>query len=166
MLVPKLLEICQISVRNLSENSQLQNSVRYLSELCQMTVRNQSVANICQNSIRKDLEIRQKCVRFYKCVRKLSVIYLENCLKSVRNITSDTFLTHLSSFVGYVNDNLAPSCSDKIRAKILDLGYGGARRALHNLSAKSARILSAAITRTILPPAGARCPVTTLNWLG
>ena len=74
MLVPKLLEICQISVRNLSENSQLQNSVRYLSELCQMTVRNQSVANICQNSIRKDLEIHQKCVRFYKCVRKLSVL--------------------------------------------------------------------------------------------
>ena len=39
-----------------------------------------------------------------------------------------------------------PSSSDKIRAKILDLGYGGARRALHNLSPKSARILSAAIT--------------------
>ena len=36
--------------------------------------------------------------------------------------------------------------SDKIRAKILDLGYGGARRALYNLSPKSARILSAAIT--------------------
>ena len=99
MLVPKLLEICHISVRILSENSQLQNSVRYLSELCQINVRNQSVVNICQNSIRKDLEIRQKCVRFYKCVRKLSVLYLENCLKCVRNITFDTFLTHLSSFV-------------------------------------------------------------------
>ena len=53
-------------------------------------------------------------------------------------------------------DNLAPFSSDKIRAKILDLGYGGARRALHNLSPKSARILSAAITRTTLPPAGVR----------
>ena len=58
------------------------------------------------------------------------------------------------------DDNLTPFSSDKIRAKILDLGYGGARRALHNLSPKSARILSAAITRTILLPAGARRPVT------
>ena len=46
--------------------------------------------------------------------------------------------------------------ADKIRAKILDLGYVGARRALHNLCPKSARILSAAITRTILLPAGVR----------
>ena len=38
------------------------------------------------------------------------------------------------------DDDLAPFSSDKIRAKILDLGYGGARRALHNLSPKSARI--------------------------
>ena len=52
------------------------------------------------------------------------------------------------------DDNLAPFSSDKIRAKTLDLGYGGARRALHNLSPKSARILSAAITRTTLPPQG------------
>ena len=51
-------------------------------------------------------------------------------------------------------DMFQPLRSDKIRAKILDLGYGGARRALHNLCPKSARILSAAITRTILPPAG------------
>ena len=43
-------------------------------------------------------------------------------------------------------DDSAPFSSDKIRAKILDLGYGGARRALHNLCPKSARILSAAIT--------------------
>ena len=43
-------------------------------------------------------------------------------------------------------DESAPFSSDKIRAKILDLGYGGARRALHNLCPKSARILSAAIT--------------------
>ena len=56
------------------------------------------------------------------------------------------------------DDNLAPFSSDKIRAKILDLGYGGACRALHNLSPKSARILSAAITRTILLPAGVRIP--------
>ena len=44
------------------------------------------------------------------------------------------------------DDNLAPISSDKIRAKIFDLGYGGAHRALYNLSPKSARILSAAIT--------------------
>ena len=44
------------------------------------------------------------------------------------------------------SDDLTPFSSDKIRAKILDLGYGGARRALYNLSPKSARILSAAIT--------------------
>ena len=54
------------------------------------------------------------------------------------------------------DDNFAPLSSDKIRAKILDLGYGGARRALHNLSPKSARIFSAAITRTTLLPAGVR----------
>ena len=46
--------------------------------------------------------------------------------------------------------------SDKIRAKILDLGYGGARRALYNLSAKSARILSAAITNDDPAPEGVR----------
>ena len=39
-----------------------------------------------------------------------------------------------------------PIGSDKIRAKILDLGYGGAHRALYNLSQKSARILSVADT--------------------
>ena len=37
------------------------------------------------------------------------------------------------------DDNLTPFSSDKIRAKILDLGYGGAHRALHNLCPKSAR---------------------------
>ena len=67
--------------------------------MCQNSVRKLSDVNICQKSIRKDLEMHQKCVRFYKCVRKLSVLYLENCLKSVRNITFDTFLTHLLSFV-------------------------------------------------------------------
>ena len=56
------------------------------------------------------------------------------------------------------DDNLALFSSDKIRAKILDIGYGGARRALHNLCSKSARILSAAITRTTLLPAGVRMP--------
>ena len=53
-------------------------------------------------------------------------------------------------------DKLPPFSSDKILAKILDLGYGGARRALHNLSPKSARILSAAITRTTGLPAGVK----------
>ena len=54
------------------------------------------------------------------------------------------------------DDDLAPFSSDKIRAKILDLGYGGARRALHNVSPKSARILSAAVTDIALLPAGVR----------
>ena len=54
--------------------------------------------------------------------------------------------------------------SDKIRANILDLGYGGARRALYNLSAKSARILSAAITNDDLaPPQGLGRPDTPLS---
>ena len=51
-----------------------------------------------------------------------------------------------------VDDTFHTLSSDKIWAKILDLGYGGARRALYNLCPKSARILSAAITRTIVLP--------------
>ena len=50
------------------------------------------------------------------------------------------------------DDNSTPFSSDKIRAKIVDLGYGGARRALHNLSPQSARILSAAITYSLARP--------------
>ena len=99
MLVPKLLEIFHISVRILSENCQIKKCVRNQWSMCQTSIKKLSGANICQNSIREDLENHQKCVRFYKCVRKLSVLYLENCLKCVRNITFDTFLTHLSSFV-------------------------------------------------------------------
>ena len=57
---------------------------------------------------------------------------------------------------------LHPVRSDKIRARILDLGSGAARRALQNLCPKSARILSAAITRTILLPAGVRQLVTNI----
>ena len=79
-----LSDICQKSVRKLSVTKMCQNSVRKLSD-----------ANICQNSIRIYLETHQKCVVFYTCVRKLSVLNLENCLKSVRIITFDTFLTHL-----------------------------------------------------------------------
>ena len=44
------------------------------------------------------------------------------------------------------SDDLTPLKSDKIRAKTFDLGYGGARRALYNLSPKSVRFLSVAIT--------------------
>ena len=54
------------------------------------------------------------------------------------------------------NEHPASFSSGKIQAKIFDLGYGGARRSLLVLSPKSARILSAAITRTILLPAGVR----------
>ena len=83
MLVPKLSENSHISVRNLSENCQLQKTVRKLSEMCQISVRKLSDANMCQNSIRKDLEMHQKCVSFYKCVRKRSEFYLENSQISV-----------------------------------------------------------------------------------
>ena len=48
----------------------------------------------------------------------------------------------------------APFSSDKIRAKILDLGYGGARRALHNLCPKSARILSGNHSHDLAPRRG------------
>ena len=61
---PKSFKNSQISVRNLSENCQLQKSVRNQSEMCQNSVRKLSDANICQNCIRKDLEMYQKCVRF------------------------------------------------------------------------------------------------------
>ena len=81
--------------RNLSENCQLQKCFRKWSLICQNSARKLSDANICQNFIRKDLEMHQKCVRFYNYVRKLSVFYSENCFKSVRNFTFDTFLIHL-----------------------------------------------------------------------
>ena len=81
----------QKTVRYLSENCQIEKSNRNQSEMCQISVIKLSDVNICQNSLRKDLEMDQKCVRFYKCVRKLSMLYSENCLKSVRNITFDTF---------------------------------------------------------------------------
>ena len=68
-----------------------------------------------------------------------------------------------STLINSTYDELAPFSSDKIRAKILDLGYGGARRALYNLSPKSARIFPAAITRTTLLPAGVRGLGTTFT---
>ena len=89
MLVPKVPKNSQISVRILSENCQLQKTVRTESEMCQISVRKLSDANICQKSIRKDLEMHQRCVRFYKCVRRLSLIYFKKSQNSVRNILSD-----------------------------------------------------------------------------
>ena len=61
-------------------------------------------------------------------------------------------------------DESAPFSSDKIRAKILDLGYGGAR---HEPSITYVQNLRGFYQRqsqlgpTILLPAGARRPVTT-----
>ena len=52
-------------------------------------------------------------------------------------------------------DESAPFSSDKIRAKILDLGYGGARHERQS-QLTGGRMLDP----TILPPAGARQPVT------
>ena len=79
----------------------------------------------------------------------------ESAKTIIRNLLNCNLL-FLNLLKHHSFDELAPFSSDKIQAKILDLGYGGARRALHNLNPKSARILSAAITRTILLPAGVR----------
>ena len=49
----------------MSENCQLQKTVRTESEMHPISVRKLSDANICQKSIRKDLEKHKKCVRFY-----------------------------------------------------------------------------------------------------
>ena len=62
-------------------------------------------------------------------------LYLSSSIVSLASNASDGQMTLFHPF-----------SSDKIRAKILDLGYGGARRALHNLCPNSARISSAAIT--------------------
>ena len=57
----------------------------------------------------------------------------------------------------YHLDNMHPVSSNKVRAKILDLGYGSAHRAaLCNLSPKSVRILSAAFTNDHSAPPGVR----------
>ena len=72
------------------------------------------------------------------------------------NIFNDMYNIELSLVIYHQGKEvektiMALLSSDKIRAKILDL------RALHNnLCPKSARILSAAITHTILLPAGVR----------
>ena len=81
---------------------------------------------------------------------------LESAKTAFRNLINHS-LINWNLLKRHPFDELAPFSSDKIRAKILDLGYGGAGRALHNLSPKSARILSAAITRTTVrigPPQG------------
>ena len=68
--------------------------------------------------------------------------------------------------------NSAPFSSDKIRAKILDLGYGGARHEpsityVQNLRGfyqrQSQLIGGRMLDLTILPPAGARQPVTKIR---
>ena len=75
----KQSDICQISVR-------------YLSEFYQKTVRCKYVSEIYQKKI-------WKCIRnvslmiFNICVRKQSMIYLENSQNSVSNIRYDRFLT-------------------------------------------------------------------------
>ena len=74
--------------------------------------------------------------------------------------TSVTPVTPVIPVTPVTKDEFHHMRSDKIRARILDLGSGAARRALQNLRPKSARILSAAITRTILLPAGVRGLVT------
>ena len=69
-------------------------------------------------------------------------------------------------------DESAPFSSDKIRAKILDLGYGGARHEpsityVQNLRGfyqrQSQLIGGRVLATTILPPAGARQPVTEIR---
>ena len=83
-----LSEICQknVSYKNVSENSH--KCVRILSENCQM--------QICVRNLSEKI---WKYIRNVLDFINVSVLHLENCLKSVRNITFDTFMTHLSSFV-------------------------------------------------------------------
>ena len=66
-------------------------------------------------------------------------------------------------------DESAPFSSDKIRAKILDLGYGGARHEpaityvqnLRGFYQRQSQLTGGRmLDPTILPPAGARQPVT------
>ena len=87
----------QKSVWNLSDNCQLQKPVRKLSEMCQISVGNLSVKKLCQKYVRSNLEMSLKCIRCHKCVRKLSVVNLENCQNCVRKVSfkwqfSDRFL--------------------------------------------------------------------------
>ena len=94
LLVPRISEMCQISVWNLSENCQLQKTVRKVSEMCLISVWNLSVKKFCQKYVRSNLEMSLKCIRYHKCVRKLSVSGMEICQKTVINISTDRFQTH------------------------------------------------------------------------
>ena len=94
MLVPGISEICHTSVRNLSENCQLQKTVIIVSENCQITIRNLSFTKLCQNSVRKNTKFLRKCVRTSNYVRKLSVTDSEMCQNSVRKSLTDIFLTY------------------------------------------------------------------------
>ena len=69
-------------------------------------------------------------------------------------------------------DDLAPFSSDKIRAKILDLGYGGARhepsityvKNLRGFYQRQSQLTGGRVLdTTILPPAGVRLPMMTLT---
>ena len=69
-------------------------------------------------------------------------------------------------------DDLAPFSSDKIRAKILDLGYGGARHEpsityvqnLRGFYQRQSQLTGGQVLDpTILLPAGARLPMMTLT---
>ena len=94
MLVPCILEICQKSVKNVSENCHLLKSVRKLSEMCQKTVRNLSVPKKCRKTIRFKSIMYPITVRIMKCVTNVSLRSAEICQNSVKLTTSDRFLTY------------------------------------------------------------------------
>ena len=76
LLVPRISELCLISVWNLSENCQLQKTVRKVSEMCLISVINLSDSELCHKYVRWDLEMSPKCVITHNCVRKLSVSFI------------------------------------------------------------------------------------------
>ena len=108
---PKFLK----SVWNLSENCQLQKTVRKLSEMCQISVWNLSVTKLCQKYVRSNLEMSLKCIRYHKCVRKLAVSDMEICRKTVIDISTDRFQTDFWKY--FLNARFLPG-------KVWPLGHG------------------------------------------
>ena len=108
MLVPKLLEICQISVRNLSDICQksvrklsvakiCQMSVRYVSDNCQISVRSKIVSELYWKSFRNGSEMYQHLKKCQKTIRTTFRKLSEICQKYPFWHFSDSFLLRLGN---------------------------------------------------------------------